>query len=130
MNKQDVIQKRWTDAVGEKIFSQIKDKLDSDGWFPDKKHLIPIQLLFIMDGRFNDKELRPRTLRGISNNLGWSKPKEDGLPKKTGNYIFLCSKNVEHHFYLSLPLSKEEEKHYMQDFTHYKPAQKEPLPHH
>lgn len=129
--KNETIEKLWISAVGKELYNQIVSNIDPNGWLVDKKvKLVPIQLLFLMDTRFNDKELRPKTLRGISNNLGWSKPKEDGLPKKTGNYKFLCSKNIEHYFYLSMPISKEEEKHYMHDFTHYKPVQKEPLPHH
>lgn len=128
--KKETIAKLWISAVGEKIYAQIKDKLDSDGWYENKKNMIPIQLLFLMDDRFNEKELRPRTLRRIEDNFGWSKPKEDGLPKKNGEYIFLCAKNIQHTSYLSMPLSKVEENHYMNDFTHYMPLKKEPLPHH
>lgn len=128
--KKETIEKRWIDAVGEKIYLQIKDKIDSDGWCPDKKNLIPIQILFMMDGRFNDNELRPKTLRRIEDNFGWSKPLEDGLPRKTGTYIFLCPKNIQHTFYLSNPISKEEEKHLKNDFTHYKLLTPEPLPLH
>ncbi|MFH6944591.1 hypothetical protein [Flavobacterium sp. FlaQc-50] len=128
--KEETIEKQWIQVVGNTIYQQIKEYIDENGWLKDWIKPIPPQLLFMFDGRYNDNELRPRTLRGIDDNLGWSKPKKDGLPKKTGIYIFLCAKNIQHTFYLSLPLSKEDVNHYKNDFTHYKPLKPEPLPLH
>lgn len=128
--KKETIEKLWISVVGEKVYSQIKDKIDSDGWFQDKKNQVPIQLLFMMDGRYNDTELRPRSLRRIEDNFGWSKPLIDGLPRKTGTYIFLCAKRIQHTFYLVMPLSKQDANHYKTDFTHYQPLKPEPLPLH
>lgn len=130
MSKEKVIEEKWISAIGDNTYLKIKEKINSDGWCLDDKKLIPIQLLFILDGRFNDKELRPKTLRGIDDNMGWSKPKEDGLPKASGDYIFLAPNKSQHTFHLKLPLSKVDEKHYLEDFTHYKPQKTEPLPFH
>ena len=128
--KEETIEKQWIDVVGKAIYLQIKKYTDENGWLVNKLKLIPIQLLFMLEGRFNDNELRPKTLRGIEDNVGWSKPLVDGLPKKTGTYIFLCVKRIQHTFYLSMPLSKEDVNHFKNDFTHYKPLKPEPLPLH
>ena len=129
--KKETIEKHWISAVGEKIYKEAKDNIDPNGWYQvSKTNEIPLQLLFMFDSRFNDKELRPKTLNRIEDNFGWSKPTEDGLPKKTGTYIFLCTKNIQHPFYLIMPLSKEDVNFYQKDFTHYKPLKIEPLPLH
>lgn len=131
MTQQDVIQEKWIQAVGKVLYNEIKETIDSYGWLSGKKTKeIPIQQLFMFDGRFNNKELRPKTLKEIDDNRGWSKPKEDGLPKASGDYIFLAPNKSQHTFHLKLPLSKIDEKHYLEDFTHYKPQKAEPLPFH
>jgi hypothetical protein len=83
-----------------------------------------------MDSRFNEKELRPKTLKGIDDNLGWNKPIEDGLPKRSGSYIFLSPSRIQHPVEIKMPLSKSEENHFLNDFTHYKLQTPEPLPLH
>lgn len=130
MNKEEVLETKWIETVGKTVYLQLKDKIDPNGWLVGKSSLIPIQTLFMFEGRFNDSELRPKSLRGIDDNLGWCKPLVDGLPKKTGEYIFLCPKKIQHTIYISNPLSKLEESHFKNDFTHYKPVKTEPLPLH
>lgn len=130
MNKEDIIEQKWISIVGKELYSKIKIGIDKDGWLNDWLKLIPTQQLFMFDGRFNNNELRPRTLRGIDDNLGWSKPKIDGLPKITGEYIFLSPNKKQHTVYVSVPITKVEENHLLNDFTHYKPLKIEPLPLH
>lgn len=128
--KKETIENKWISTVGEKIYSLIKHEIDSDGWFSNKKNQVPIQLLFMMDNRYNETELRPKSLRRIEDNFGWSKPLVDGLPKRTGEYVFLAPNKVQHTIYVSNPLSKIETNHLLNDFTHYKPSKIEPLPLH
>jgi hypothetical protein len=130
MIKEDIIERNWISTVGDKIYNEVKKGIDENGWLKGWTEKIPMQVLFMFDGRFNDSELRPRSLRGIDDNMGWSKPKENGLPKTSGDYIFLAPNKVQHTFSLKLPLSKEDIKHYLEDFTHYKPQKNEPLPFH
>jgi len=90
-------------------FPNIKDKIE----FEHSEYLI---------------KWRPKSLQGIEDNNGWSKTLEDGLPKTTGEYIFLCPKKIQHTVFISNPLSRAEKSHFKNDFTHYKPVKNEPLP--
>jgi hypothetical protein len=69
---------------------------------------------------------RPKSLSGIEDNNGWIRTDED-FPKKSGIYIFLV-KDIEHQVRLQFPLSKEEENHYRNDFTHFRVPKHHPLP--
>ena len=130
MNKEETIEEKWISIIGKELYLKLKEGIDKDGWLIDWIQKLPSQLLFMFDGRFNNNELRPKSLRRIEDNFGWSKPKVDGLPKITGEYIFLSHSKKQHTIYVSVPITKVEEKHLLNDFTHYKPLNIEPLPLH
>jgi len=127
MEKQQLIHNKWADLG----IILLNSQYDFDGWIEvnelEKNQLIPSK---------NDKEVdkmmlcRPKSLQGIEDNNGWSKMLEDGLPKTTGEYIFLCPKKIQHTVFISNPLSRAETNHFKNDFTHYKPLKTEPLPLH
>lgn len=126
MEKQQLIHNKWSDLG----IILLNSQYDFDGWI-DVNELEKNQLTFDLEYKKSDFKTmlcRPKSLQGIEDNKGWSKTQEDGLPKTTGEYLFLCPKKIQHTVYISNPLSKSEVHHFKNDFTHYKPVKKEPLP--
>jgi hypothetical protein len=75
----------------------------------------------------NPTKCRDLQLKDIEHNNDWIRTDEK-FPRISAIYVFLSKNKISHEVRLQFPLSKEEENHYRNDFTHFRVPKHHPLP--
>jgi hypothetical protein len=103
---------------------------DSNGWTEVEEGVAKYEFLDKNIEYFDFEsslKWRPLSLNGIEHNNYWCRTDED-FPDKNGIYVFITKNNIQHEVRLQFPLSKEEENHFKNDFTHFRIQRPHPLP--
>jgi hypothetical protein len=121
MTKQEKIREEW----GE-LWETVKDYVDENGFVNcvKNKKIKLISFFHVSEIEFNGNLVRPKSLSGIENNIGWIKiESKDDLPKENGYFMCLYQDGeiIPHHFSINSEFDREL---FLQEFTHYQPIVK------